>query len=206
MAGQPIDENDRARIRTAIERAEARTGGEIYIVVARASGDYRLIPLVWALLVALIAPLPLIAFTRLAAGQIYLIELALFVVVAVALSLPSVWPRVIPAPIFRDNAHARAIEQFLAHGLSETTGRTGVLVFVSLTEHYAEVIADTAVAEKVDAAIWDDVVARLIAEIAAGRLTEGLIGAVERTGAVLAEHFPAPAGDRNELANDIVLL
>ncbi len=206
MATYPIDENDRARMRTAIERAESRTSGEIYVVVARQSGDYRLIPIAWALIAALIVPLPLIAFTGLSAGGIYLAELVIFIAVALILSLPDVLPRVVPANVFREHGHARAVEQFLAHGLTNTEARTGVLVFVSVAERYAEIVADTGIAAKVSQNVWDELIARLTAEIAAGRLAEGLIGAVERAGAVLTEHFPRQPGDRNELVNDIVLL
>lgn len=206
MAANPIDEADRARIRTAIERAELRTSGEIYVVVARQSGDYRLVPIVWALIAALILPVILIAFTSLSAGSIYLAELVVFVAVALILSLPAILPRVVPGNVFREHGHARAVEQFLAHGLTNTEGRTGVLVFVSLAERYAEIVADTGIAAKVSQDVWDDLIGRLTAEIAAGRLAEGLIGAVERAGGVLAEHFPSMPGDRNELVNDVVLL
>jgi len=206
MATYPIDNTDRARIRTAIERAEARTSGEIYVVVARQSGDYRLVPIAWALVAALILPLPLIVLTNLSAGGIYLAELAIFVAVALILSLPDVLPRVVPANVFREHGHARAVEQFLAHGLTNTQARTGVLIFVSLAERYAEIVADTGIAAKVPQQTWDELIARLTAEIAARRLAEGLIGAVERAGAVLAEHFPRLPGDRNELVNDVVLL
>jgi putative membrane protein len=201
-----IDANERARIRTAIGRAEARTAGEIYVVVARVSGDYRLVPIVWALLVALVVPLPLIAFTPLSAGAIYLAQLALFAAIGIVLSLPGIWPRIVPAPILRDECHSRAVEQFRAHGLDATESRTGVLIFVSLTERYAEIVADTAIAGKVRQEVWDDLIARLIADISAGRLAEGLIGGVERAGTILEEYFPIQPGDRNELVNDIVLL
>jgi putative membrane protein len=206
MRNPPVDANDRGRIRTAIERAEMRTAGEIYVVVAQVSGDYRLVPLVWALLGALLVPLPLVAFTPLPAGVIYLAQLALFAASAILLSLPGIWPRIVPAPFFRDQAHARAVEQFLAHGLNATEGRTGVLIFVSLTERYAEIVADTAVAARVEQETWDGLIDRLIADISADRLAEGLIGAVERAGAILEEYFPIQPGDRNELVNDIVFL
>jgi putative membrane protein len=206
MENAPIDTGDRARIRTAIARAEARTSGEIYVVVARVSGDYRLVPLIWALIAALFVPLPLIAFTVLSAGAIYLAQLALFGAIAIVLSLPGMWPRVIPAPVLRDECHARAVEQFRAHGLDTTENRTGVLIFISLTERYAEIVADTAIASKVGQAAWDELIARLIADISAARLAEGLIGAVERAGTILEEYFPIQPGDRNELVNDIVFL
>jgi putative membrane protein len=48
--------------------------------------------------------------------------------------------------------------------------------------------------------------ANLLAEIRAGRLTEGLIAAVGETGAVLAQHFPPRPRDPNELSDDLVLI
>ena len=106
----------------------------------------------------------------------------------------------------RARAHATAVEQFLARGLHTTEARTGVLVFVSLAERYAEVIADAGIAGKVGQEVWDRAVAGLIGEIRAGRLAEGLIAAVGEAGAVLAAHFPIRPDDRNELANDVILL
>lgn len=206
MEKPAIDTEDRARIRTAIGRAEARTAGEIYVVVARVSGDYRLVPLIWALLVGLLVPLPLIAFTPLSAGVIYLAQLALFAAVGIVLSLPGIWRRVIPVPILRNECHARAVEQFRAHGIDITDNRTGVLIFISLKERYAEIVADAGINAKVRQEVWDELIARLIGEISGGRLAEGLIGAVERAGAILEEYFPIQPGDRNELVNDIVLL
>ena len=54
-----LADQDRARIRDAVAAAEAKTAGEIFVVVAAASDDYRLVPLLWATLAALFVPLPL---------------------------------------------------------------------------------------------------------------------------------------------------
>jgi uncharacterized membrane protein len=68
--------------------AEEKTAGEIFCVIARACGDYRLVPIAWAALVALAVPLPLIYLTARPAGTIYLLQLAAFIVAALVLSLP----------------------------------------------------------------------------------------------------------------------
>jgi putative membrane protein len=215
----PLIDADRLRIRDAIAASEARTIGEIFVVVARESDDYRPIPVLWATLIALAVPLPLIAYDLflrwdtgavelgfLSAPWIYVIQLAVFIVLALVLSIPAIKFLVVPRRVKVARAHGLAVEQFLAHGLHTTEQRTGVLIFVSLAEHYAELIADSGIAGKVEQAVWDEAMATLIAEVKAKRLAEGLIAAIERSGSVLAQHFPPRPRDRNELPNDLVIL
>ncbi len=186
--------------------AEATTTGEIFVVVAKASDEYRLIPLAWATLVALVVPLPLTLMTTLAASTIFAAQLAVFIVLALVLSWPGLKAQVVPAPVKHGRAHALAMQQFLAHGLHVTEARTGVLIFVSLAERHAEVVADAGIAAHVGQHEWDGVVAALTGEIRRGRLAEGLIAADTGAGVVLAHHFPADPNDRNELSNEVVLL
>jgi putative membrane protein len=206
MATPLISDTDAARIRAAVIAAEANTSGEIKTVIAGASDDYRSIPLLWATLAALIVPAPLIYFTLMPALDIYLIQLAAFVVLALLFSLPWVKPAIVPGPVKRLRAHRLAVDQFLAHGIHTTEKRTGVLIFVSLFEHHAEIVADSGIDGKVDQAVWDGLIARLTADIRAGRLTDGLIAAVETSGAALARHFPPRQRDPNEVSDEVILL
>jgi putative membrane protein len=206
MAQVPLSDTDKRRIRDAVAAAEAHTAGEIFTVVAEESDDYRYIPIVWATVAALIVPLPLIFFTLWPASLIYSAQLFTFVVLGIVLSLQPVKLAVVPASIKRDAVRALADRQFLAHGLTTTEDRTGVLIFVSLAERQAEIIADTGIAAKVGPEVWEKAMAALLSEVRAGRLAEGLIAAVRQSGAVLAEHFPPRPDDRNELGNDVVIL
>jgi putative membrane protein len=206
MAHTLLSDAERARIREAVAAAEANTAGEIFTVVAEQSDDYRYIPMVWATIAALIVPLPLIFFTLWPASLIYSAQLLTFVVLGIVLSLPQVKLAVVPSAVKRDSVRARADHQFLAHGLTNTQDRTGVLIFVSLAERQAEIIADTGIASKVGPEVWDEAMAALLAEVRAGRLADGLMAAVAKSGAVLAEHFPPRPDDRNELENDVVIL
>ena len=65
-------------------------------------------------------------------------------------------------------------------------------------------IADAAVHDRVDAGVWADAMASLLAAARDGRLADGMIAAVERVGAVLAEHAPRAAGDVNEVPDRLV--
>jgi putative membrane protein len=87
-----------------------------------------------------------------------------------------------------------------------TEDRTGALIFVSLAEHYAEIVADRGIARKVSQSVWDAAIASLIGRIREGKLGEGLILAVNEVGNTLAAHFPPRPRDRDEVLNEVVLL
>ena len=199
-----ISQAEKARIIEAITVAEAKTAGEIFCVIAHASSGYSLVPVAWAALVALAAPAPLIYLTTWPAGLIYLVQLAAFIVTAAVFSLPAIRFRVVPNQAMRERAHVEAMRQFLAQGMHLTEHRTGVLVFVSVAEHYAEIVADSGINAKVAPAVWQDAVDAAVAAIREGRIGDGLVAAVERCGAVLAEHFPPGAINRDEVPNKVV--
>ena len=199
-----ISENDKKRISAIIAAVEHKTSGEIFCVIARQCGDYRTVPLVWAAALALLLPLPLILFTPLPASWIYIAQLALFAVAALILSIPAIRFHIVPRRRMQQQAHAEAVRQFLAQGLHKTENRTGVLIFASEAEHYAEVIADEGINAKVPQKVWDDAVSALISGIAERRAADGFVAAIERCGVVLAQHFPPGALNRNELPDKLI--
>lgn len=188
-----ITESDRARIAAAIRTAESGTDGEIFCVIARHSSDYRLVPLAWAAAIALLAPLPLIYLTHWSRATVYLSQLAVFLIMAMALSHPTLRFFLVPRRAKHDRAHAEALRQFFAQGLDKTEHRTGVLIFVSEAERYAEVVADADINEKVAPEVWNAAIDALVAAIKAGRPGDGFVAAIEQCGAVLAAHFPPGA-------------
>lgn len=201
-----VTEADMRRVVDAIRAAEMRTAGEIFCVITHASSNYRLVPIAWAALVALLVPLPLIYFTLWPAGTIYLGQLAAFIVTAALLSVPAVRFRIVPKAAKHRRAHAEAVRQFLAQGLHLTERRTGVLIFASVAERYAEIVADSGISSKVKPADWEAAVAGMIAAIKDGRPADGFVTAVERCGTLLARHFPPGAINRDELPNKLVVM
>ena len=201
-----ISKKDTTRISRAIKAAEKKTSGEIVAVVAHQSNDYRFIPMLWAALVALATPPFVFALTQLSSVEIYAMQLAVFA----AGSFATLWRplrfALVPGPVKRARAHARAMEQFLSRGLHTTKGRTGVLIFISVAEQYAVVIADEGIYQKVPSGIWDDAVLKLTAETARGMPGDGLVEAIRICGDVLAEHFPPDSANKNELPNHLIVL
>ncbi|NCU13041.1 MAG: hypothetical protein GXC70_12955, partial [Sphingomonadaceae bacterium] len=100
----------------------------------------------------------------------------------------------------------RAVRYFKVGAERRTHGRTGILIYLSLAEHRAEIVADAAIAGKVEPEVWGHAMAALIGEIRAGRPGAGMVAAVEEVGAVLARHFPRADDDRNELPDRLIEL
>jgi putative membrane protein len=199
-----VSDADKKRITASIRAAEQRTSGEIFCVIARQSDDYRLVPIAWAAALALLTPLPLLFLTVMPAKLIYLIQLIVFIVTALLLWFPPIRFRIVPRGKMHEQAHAEALRQFFAQGMQKTDQRTGVLIFASEAEHYAEVIADEGINAKVTPEVWDSAVAALIAGIGNGRPADGFIAAIEQCSAVLSQHFPPGALNRNELPDKLI--
>ncbi len=192
-------------VTNAIREAEKRTCGQIVCVLAHSSSGYAHIPILWASALALLAPWPLIVFTPWSVQRIFLIQLAVFIVAGLAFSLTPLRLALVPRVVLRARAHRAALEQFVVRRVAHTKNRTGVLIFVSLAERYARIIADEGVAEKVPSSEWQAAIDALIGHMRAGRIAAGFTAAVERCGAVLAVHAP-PDGSSNELPDRLYVM
>ncbi|WP_262298771.1 TPM domain-containing protein [Microvirga sesbaniae] len=201
-----ISPDDQARLARAISDVEDETSGEIVLVLAEQAGHYREIPLLWSLLAALVTPWPLIWLTSVSTARIFLIQLAVALALGLILSWPKLRYALVPRSLKRAQGHEAASREFLRRGLTRTREKTGVLIYLALAEHHAEILADTGIADRVDAGIWADIVADLTRTIRDGRMTDGLIVAIRRTGAILAEHAPPRLDDVDELPNKVIIL
>jgi putative membrane protein len=201
----PISKEDHAAIAAAIRSAEARTSGQVVCVLMRASSEYFYVPVLWASLLALVSPWPLIMLTQWSVQRIFLIQIIVFALAVLALSWPPLRMALVPRAVRRARAHRAAVEQFFARGLTLTKDRTGVLIFVSLAERYARIIADEGIAAKVSNREWQAAVDELTAHMRDGRIAQGFLAAVERCGAVLAAHAP-PTGAERELPARIYVM
>lgn len=201
-----VAEHDQQRIADAIRQAETRTSGEIVAVITGQSASYLSVPVLIAACLALLVPWPLIYFTWITVQTIYLAQLATFLLLLAILVPRPVRFWLVPRTILHQRAHARAVEQFLVQSLDTAAGRTGVLIFVSVAERYAEIIADQGLHPKVPKGEWQAIVDAMVSEIGAGRAGEALVGAIDKVGAILAEHFPGATDDAQRLPDHLIVL
>ncbi len=200
-----LTKSEKQRLAQAVAQAEAGTSGEFVTVIAGAADDYLYVPLLWAALSALALPgLISVSGIGMLIDHGYLIQIIAFFALALAFQWRPLKMRLLPRNLKYARAHRLAQEQFFVQGLRMTRERTGVLLFVSVAEHYVEIIADQGIHAVVPAGTWDQIVAQLLEEVKAGRVAEGFIAAVDACGKLLAEHFPAREDDRNELPDRLI--
>lgn len=223
--------NDHARIVQAIADAEANTSGEIFCVLARRVSSYRDVSLFWSAMAALLLPLLLmplvfdpsavewlnwgwqaahISAREMTIGHSIagyaLLQAILFVLVYLLTLIPVVRRFLTPRAMRRERTRRVAVEQFLAHGIHITEARTGVLIFASLYDHQVEIVADDGIHDKVEGEVWADAAAALARGMKRGDVDGGFVDAIGLCGAVLAEHFPPPPNDVNEIENKLVVI
>ncbi len=227
MAGnQPIrlSEADHLRVSAAVAAAEALTAGEIVTILTERSDGYADIALAWAALASFTALTVLSLFPDFALGHydrllgdwgsewtpqgIFTLAASVAILKFLTVVLFQLWQPLkfllIPGIVKSTRVRARAVTCFKVGAERRTHGRTGILIYLSMREHRAEIVADASIASKVSPEVWGDAMAAMLAEIRAGRIGDGMVAAVERVGAVLAEHFPRHENDVNELPDRLI--
>lgn len=221
-----LSESEHAAVSEAVAKAERRSDGEIVTIIAPRSDAYHDVGLHYAVLAMLLVPgvlalLPQALIDRLLAlllgwnaelarGMLMMLLFALlalvFLIVRFALAWMPLRMALTPASTKNRRVRRRALELFRVSADQRTSGRTGVLLYLSLLEHRAELIADQAIHSRVEPEIWGEAMAILIEKVKAGRAGEGMALAVEKIGAVLADHLPPSGGNPNELPDRLIEL
>jgi len=213
-------EADHQRVTEAVARAEARSSAEIVPVIAGSSGRYDRAEDMVGLWFGLLA---LCIGWWLAQG----VELSDWGVPRPRLGLPSVlglvlggWVlgvlvahlsgglRLLFTPRREQKAEVeRAARQaFFDRRIHHTDGGSGLLVYVSMLERMAVVLADAQVLEKLGQPKLDALCSSLVSELRKGAYTDALCNTIDQAGLALAEALPAQAQNRNELADALVVM
>lgn len=221
-----LSQADREKVSAAIAAAEAKSSGEIVAVATPISDAYHDVALHWAL-VPLFAVLAWAAWRPTALVWWYdflfggwqpdptLSQLLTLLMVfaalkfTVALLILKWMPlRLVltPQATKHRRVRRRAIAIFKAAAERRTAGRTGILIYLSMAEHRAEIVADEAILNVTDEHAWGEAMASLVGEVRQGRPADGIVAAIQRVGVVLAEHFPRSADDVNEIPDKLIEL
>ncbi|KEO91986.1 membrane protein [Erythrobacter longus] len=219
-----LNEEQHRIVSTAVKEAELTTSGEIVTVLADRSDGYTDVALWWAAglsftMMSLFAALPepfLNFWDALIGGWSHewttgelasmTIGLGLLTFV-IALGVQQWQPLkffLIPNPVKTSRAHEQAIKHFKVGAERRTTGATGVLIYLSMREHRAEIVADDSIAEKVDAEVWGEAMGDMINHIKRGKIAEGMAVGVRDVGFILSQHFPRGDNDENELPDRLI--
>lgn len=182
----PLGTEERQRLDAAIAEVERRTGAHLTLLVTRASDRYSLYPLLWAAFAAIVAS-GLLALFRPSLDD----RTAVFIELAILLALTLLFDwrpvRLALVPDHVKHAHARQLahREFASHRVADDPDRRRVLIFVSLGEHYVEIIADHATHAGAPGSTWHEIVDDLLSAIKNNRLAAGASAAVEACGEIL---------------------
>lgn len=221
-----LSDADHDRVTAAVAKAEQASDGEIVTIVTDKSDAYHDVGLHYAVLAMLLVPAVLAfvphacieavmrpflgwnaALDQGAAMLLLFVLLALaFLIVRFALAWMPLRIALTPRSTRGRRVRRRAIQLFRVGAERRTVGRTGVLLYLSLLEHRAEIVADEAIHTKVEPEVWGEAMAALIEEVKAGRPGHGMARAVEKVGEVLALHLPKSREDANELPDRLIEL
>ena len=221
-----LTDEDHDKVSAAIAAAEGRTNGEIVAVATPISDPYHDVALHWAM-VPLFAVLAWAAWrpTALAWWYDFLFGgwqsdptlsqlLTLLMVFAalkftVALLILKWMPlrlALTPGATKHRRVRRRAVAMFKAAAERRTVGRTGVMIYLSMAEHRAEIIGDEAITKVTTPETWGEAMSALLVHVKEGRVGDGIVAAIEQVGVVLAEHFPRTEGDVNEIPDKLIEL
>ena len=219
-----LDQSAQDIVSAAVTEAELHTSGEIVPVLADRSDGYTDVALLWAVAVSFTAMALVTAFPEHFTGVADRVlgrwshvwtpgELLTLVTGVGLIKFLGMWAiqawqplkfALIPKPVKVARVRDAAIRHFKVGADRRTHGRTGVLLYLSMREHRAEIVADEAIATKVDAEVWGKAMADMLAEIAKGNIAEGLAAGIRDVGEVLSEHFPRAEDDVNELPDRLI--
>lgn len=199
-----VTDNMRFDVRQAVRDLESVTSGEMVCAVSQSSARYVMFPLLWAALLALMLPVLNNVLPR--APISFGIQTGVFIVLAVVFLTTRFRIWLTPKEVREANCRRAAFEQFFRLKLHQTAQGTGVLLFVSVDEHYVELLADQGINTKVLPNEWDGVVDAFIGHVRAGKVHDGFVEAVKSCKTILAKHFPVSEGDKNELTDGLVEL
>ena len=221
-----VDEADHSVVTAAVANAERHTSGEIVTIVADLSDHYEDIGMAWASAVALLALFCYMLFPDFYLGIIDWMtggweheysarEYLALLLIALGLKWFGTWLimkwmplrlALTPKHIKLARVRGRSVSMFKVGTEAKTVGRTGVLLYLSMKEHRAEIVADEEIAKLVAPEVWGDAMVALLDHVKAGRPGEGMAAAVAQMGVVLAEHFPKGSENPNELPDRLIEL
>ena len=198
-----LDDDARAAFKRAIEAIENASAVEVVVAVRRRSADYHHANAIAGAFIAL-AGLAAMLYSS-ATFSVSSILVDPFVVGMAAAALVELTPQVkrllTPAARRRRDVTRAARATFVERGVHATTGRSGVLVYISWLERQVALVADIGLARALPA----DALARAEAELTRAMPRGGVEVArrLETLAGELSRAMPHRADDVNELPDAI---
>lgn len=196
-----FEDATKAKAAEEVKAIEARTAAEVVISVRRTSGHYRHTDYLVGFALALVALLAMLFLPPEFDLEIFPVGLVVSFALGAVLTprLPALRRRLTSRELQEESVRTAARAAFVELGVSRTTGRTGLLVCVSLFERRVEVVPDVGVDTAAMGEEWTQALAKLSAAVASSESPEPFFEALRLLAPPLERVLPRSADDINEL-------
>jgi uncharacterized membrane protein len=109
----------------------------------------------------------------------------------------------IEAKCNNENVLERATEVFHELKMDQTKDANGVLIYLAYEDRRFAILGDKGIDRVVPANFWDGTKEVMSGHFKKGEFYEGIIFAIQETGAHLKQYFPYQKDDKDELSNEI---
>ncbi len=96
-----------------------------------------------------------------------------------------------------------ARKEFHSLGMTKTSERTGVLIFLLLEDRKFHILADEGIHTKVAEGTWERIAGEMVRHFSEKRFKEGIEHGIRTVASELGKHFPPNPGERNELPDTV---
>jgi putative membrane protein len=203
VPGAFLDDAARTAFAGAIAATESSSAAEVVVAVRVRARVWLHVPLIVGFVAAWLG-LGFMLYSDHPFGLAHFLidPIALGAVAGLASTLAPVLVRALtPAAIRRRAVATAARAAFYERGVHHTAGRSGVLIYIALTERMAEVVADDGVVKSVEPTSWQKACAAIDGAVARGGAPTAR--ALAALAPILAVALPRHVEDLNELPDAI---
>lgn len=197
-----LTDAEKQELERAVAAAETRTSAEIVLAISDVCDDYRwhTVPFAMGMGLIVLAALALV-MPALPLRMAFIATGGATLVAALMLQWQPLRLLATPRAVKEEAAEHRAQAAFVSLVAGRTSAVNGLLIFLALAEHHAEIVAEPGLAARVPQETWQRIMDALIGELKAGRVMQGLHAAIAACADAAAAVFPAHDQDRDELSN-----
>lgn len=205
-----LNQDDIAKIEATIAQVEEKTSGEIVpVIVRRSSNVGHVAPMLTLfLMVCLLFVRPHFLDILWVQPWVYVWPLILIVVFTGSIFLARLkWVQRVFVPDLDEKSavHQRAELEFYRNKVFRTAAGTGILIFVSVMERKAVILADKGISSKIPNEHWNEVLEKFNSQLKSGTWGQAFVEAITVCGKDLEDHFPLSVEGTNELKNHLVI-
>ncbi|MGE8722707.1 TPM domain-containing protein [Leptospira terpstrae] len=207
-----FSKSDLDEIKKAVGEAESKTSAEIVPYFAESSHHYKEWVWLGAFLMGGVSGVTFYTAQNLYGlvwgGESLFAVLSVWAGALLGLAISALFPKIRINLVSRSAKQyfvdLRAKEAFLDEEVFRTKNRTGILIYISLYEHFVRVLPDKEISKVVPKSEWSEAVRLIIEGMKSNQKKEGIVSSILFCGDLLKKYnIQIEKDDKNEISNEI---